>query len=59
MDAFLILGQIPGTDYQLTFSDIVTVCAVTAILCLVFAQYRGIRARLTASKETPLKSNLS
>lgn len=48
MDAFLILGQVPGTDYQITFNGFVMAVVSFFAVRLLVKQRHNLRTKLPA-----------
>lgn len=59
LDAFLILGQIPGTDYQLTFTNIIAIYFVAGFTWLALKERDALKARFSNLREQQFKSKLS
>ncbi len=61
MDLFLVLGQVPGTNYILSFNDIVLGSLTLALLWLLTHLLRGMAAdtRKMADKTEPPTETVS
>lgn len=59
MDIFIISGQIPGTNYQLTFTDLVAFCILAPMIYLALVERRSIKAKLLQLRLRQFKPKLS
>ncbi len=59
MDIFIISGQVPGTNHQLTLTDLTAVSILVVLVYLVIKERRFIRTSLSQFRLKQFKAELN